>query len=285
MNQQDPNSAGLYSNLAKSHSRGDRTGRGLPVILINRADAVDRLAFQDAQLSKMGITYLRLEAFVPETLPESLGSSYWKKWRRPLRDEECAQFLSHAVAWEWVGENGPALIIEDDAVLTYTLPEILVNLENIVGMDHLSLEVRGRRKLVGKSVTPIGHGIGGHRLYLDRLGSAAYVLWPKGAKHLMERAQKGATSTDGIAQWSRKIRSFQADPACAVQLDIAKQYGLNPPSHLLRDASRSETLRIGSVSQRIRFIAAQTHKLMRLLRYGLVAERRKIALKPEFFDL
>lgn len=254
------------------------------VIVINKEDATDRLDFQTWQLGQMGFDFIRVDAFTPDSLPK-VRASYWKKWRRPLRPTECARLLSHGMAWDWVAENGPALIIEDDAVLARTVPDILQNLEQIDQIEYLSLEVRGRRKLLGKSAIPIGHGVASHRLYLDRLGSAAYVLWPKGAKKLIRRASKGAVSLDGIAQWAKTMKCYQADPACAVQLDMAASYGLSAPIESNSSTSKGTYRKALTISQTCRLFLAQTHKVWRLFRYGLVSERRKIELRPEFFDI
>lgn len=273
-----------FADISGSKNQSNSRLGGIQVIVINRDDRPDRMSFQEGQLERLGLTYLRLEAYTPETMPSAIKQSYWSKWRRPLTDEERAKFLSHSVAWDWVKKNGPALIIEDDAVLAHTVPEILLNLENIQRIDHLSLEVRGRRKLVGNASVPIGHGVASHRLYLDRLGSAAYVLWPRGAEVLISKSKNGVKSTNGMAQWSRGMRSYQSDPACAVQLDMAEQYGLTPPEELAQ-TKPARRLRVGTPVQRIRFILAQAHKLARRIRYSLVASRREIPLRPEFFDI
>ncbi len=252
--------------------------------MINCADATDRLDFQTWQLGEMGFEFIRVDAFTPENLPH-VRESYWGKWRRPLRPTERARLLSHGLAWDWVCENGPALIIEDDAVLARSVPEILQNLESVSDMEYLSLEVRGRRKLLGKTSIPIAHGIASHRLYLDRLGSAAYVLWPNGAKKLIRRAAKGAVSIEGIAQWARGMKCYQADPACAVQLDMASDYGLSAPIETQSQISLEQGRGNPSLMQTARLIWAQIHKVWRLARYGLISDRRKIELRPEYFDI
>ena len=256
----------------------------IQVILINKDDATDRMDFQTWQLGQMGFDFIKVDAFTPDNLPE-VRNSYWNKWRRPLRPAERARLLSHGMAWDWVAENGPALIIEDDAVLARSVPNILENLEQINDIEYLSLEVRGRRKLLSKTAIPIGHGVASHRLYLDRLGSAAYVLWPNGAKKLIRRASKGAVSLDGIAQWATSVKCFQADPACAVQLDMATEYGLSAPIESNSTTEKNAAPKALTIAQTCRLFLAQAHKIWRLCRYGLVAERRKIELRPEFFDI
>lgn len=254
------------------------------IILINKGDATDRLDFQTWQLGQMGFDFIRVDAFTPETLP-NVRESYWTKWRRPLQPRERARLLSHGLAWDWVAENGPALIIEDDAVLANSVPEILQNLESVSNMEYLSLDVSGRRKLLGKSGVPIGHGVSSHRLYLDRVGSSAYVLWPDGAHKLINRATKGAVNVEGMAQWARTMRCFQCDPACAVQLDMAGKYGLISPLEAQLDTDKDSGVRTLTIMQTSRLIWAQLHKIWRFARYGLIADRRKIDLRPEYFDI
>ncbi len=272
-----PRSAGRSKRVKKATTQ-------IPVIVINRADATDRLDFQNWQLSEMGCDFIKVDAFTPETLP-AVRESYWKKWRRPLKPTERARLLSHGMAWDWVSDNGPALIIEDDAVLARSVPDILQNLEVISDIEYLSFEVRGRRKLLGKLSIPIGHGVACHRLYLDRLGSAAYVLWPSGAKKLIRRASRGAVGIDGIAQWATNVKCYQADPACAVQLDMAAKYGLSAPIESASDTGKEPFHGRRTIMQTARLISAQIHKVWRLARFGLVADRRKIDLRPEFFDI
>ena len=268
-------------NQIKKLKKNDRK---FQVILINCSDSTDRLDFQTWQLGEMGFDFIRVDAFTPDNLPK-VRESYWNKWRRPLRPKERARLLSHGLAWDWVVENGPALILEDDAVLARSVPEILDNLESVDGIEYLSLEVRGRRKLLSKSSIPIAHGIASHRLYLDRLGSAAYVLWPEGAQKMINRVSRGAVCIEGIAQWARKMKCYQADPACAVQLDMAEKYGLSTPieAKSLSDAERFPQSQ--TIMQTVRLVTAQMHKVCRLLRYGLMSDRRKIELKPEYFDI
>lgn len=257
---------------------------GIKVIVINRADAVERLQFQTWQLRNIGLGFIRLDAYTPDTIPK-VNRAYWKSWRKPLRANQKARLLSHGLAWDWVVENGPALILEDDAILANSVPEILQNLEMITEMEYLSLEVRGRSKLLGKHSIPIGHGIASHRLYLDKTGTAAYVLWPSGAEKLIARASKGAVNMDGLAQWATKVKCYQVDPACAVQLDIAGKYGLNPPVDSPSQVSDEKFRNVFTVRQIGRLFRAQLHKVWRLARYGIIADRRKVELKPEYFDI
>jgi len=176
------------------------------------------------------------------------------------------------------------LILEDDAVLARSIPDILKNLESITVIDHLTLEARGRRKLLGKSHIPIGHGVSGHRLYLDKHGAAAYVLWPSGAQKLMKRTKRGAAPAEGMAQWAYTLASYQADPACAVQLDMAEAYGLVHDADALPINKAPKQPMPVTPGQQIRTSFSRLHKVWRAVRYSMSTTRRRVSVRPEFFD-
>lgn len=271
-------------SVPPKHVQAHDASKRLQIIVINMADAPERLAFQTDQLDRFGLPFLRLEAYTPDTLPKDIRRGYWKRWRHPLTPAARAKFLSHALAWDWVATNGPALILEDDVLLARSVPEILRNLESVTGMDHLTLETRGRRKLMAKAHIPIGHGVSGHRLYIDKFGSGAYVLWPEGARKLMARTARHAASTDGIAQWARDVRSYQADPACAIQRDMVENHGMEPyPGVETIKAPTNVPLPVTPMQQ-VRTNLARIHKLWRALRYSMSASRRRVIVRPEYFD-
>ena len=157
------------------------------VLIINLAIATTRMTFQAAQMMALSLTWERMEAATPETLPLPLDDSHWRRWERPMRATEIAGLASHCAAWERVRTaDAPHLIIEDDALLASGTPALLQESEDETGLDHVTLETRSRKKLVGRMHPnlPI------RRLYQDRTGAAAYVLWPSGAEKLLARADR-----------------------------------------------------------------------------------------------
>jgi GR25 family glycosyltransferase involved in LPS biosynthesis len=100
----------------------------------------------------------------------------WHRWQRPLRTTEMALCASHAAAWRRMLELGrPCLVLEDDAVLASETPGFLTGAEAVAGVDHISLETRARKKLVARR----SHGtLPMRRLYQDRTGSAASIIYP-----------------------------------------------------------------------------------------------------------
>ena len=122
------------------------------IIIINLDSAPERLHFQKWQMSHFGLEFERLKAVSVDELPRSLSERYWSTWERPLRLSERAALLSHRQAWSRVLRSGrPALILEDDAVLSAKLPGHLPELSSVPDAEHITLEVRGRRKLVSRN--------------------------------------------------------------------------------------------------------------------------------------
>jgi glycosyl transferase family 25 len=195
-------------------------------LVLNLAQETGRLAVQKAQLAALGLPWERIEATTPVTLARPPDDPYWARWQRPLRDTEKAVFESHRRAWEKVVALGdPCLILEDDALLAAGVPDLLAAVEGRDDIDHLSLETRGRRKLLAAPHTDLPI----RRLYLDRTGAAAYVLWPSGARYLLARTARAPALADGAICSAFGMRSFQADPALAIQIDQCARHGIPAP--------------------------------------------------------
>lgn len=244
------------------------------VLIINLATETKRMTFQVAQMAALGLAWERMEAVTPETLPIPLDDMRWRGWERSMRATEIAVLVSHCAAWERVRTaDAPHLIIEDDAFLAMEVPAFLHKAEDEAELDHVTLEVRNRRKLVGRRHPNLPM----RRLYQDRTGAAAYVLWPTGARKLLARASGRPGLADAVICAAYEMNSWQADPALAVQLDQCSVYGMAqpistessihpdppPPRHSLQLARR---------------IAGQLRMGIRFLSKSLVAERRRIVL-------
>ncbi|SMM97773.1 Glycosyl transferase, family 25 [uncultured Candidatus Thioglobus sp.] len=240
------------------------------------------MRFQEKQLKKLGIKYEILEAITPEKIYPELESSYWLKWQRPMTDVEKSIMLSHCMAWHKVKENNtPYLILEDDALLSLELPEFLSKVEKLSNIDHISIEVRSRKKLMHKKY----HAkLNIRRLYQDKTGAAAYILWPNGAKKLLDRSQKKSGLADAIICSTYNMISYQADPAFAIQLDQCRYYGidgykntgsLNPPFK----KTQFNLSVIKYLSFRFKRIYAQIRIGLRILLYISISDLKEPELK------
>lgn len=200
----------------------------MKIFIINLPNAIERREFQKSQLQKLGLDGEFLNAISINDIEQETYDKHYFDWQRPLRREEVACYYSHKSAWQKIIEsNKPALILEDDALLSIYVPELLKKLESRTKTDLINFEVRNRKKYVskdGESVTPGSRLL---RLYLDRCGAAGYILWPAGAHKLLEaEKQKGIALADAHITDCRDLLAYQIEPAAIIQLDQCCHYGV-----------------------------------------------------------
>lgn len=202
----------------------------MQILIINLPRHSDRLAFQKSQMDKLGLSFQLANAVDAATLPDATYNSLANTWERPLRQAEVCCFLSHRNAWQAVVDSGqPALILEDDAVLANHTPELLAELSKLKDIDLAVLEIRGRKKIMGKRTARITADFVVLDLFQDRTGSAGYALWPSGAQKLLDKANQGlAGPSDAFISSHYALRALQVEPAAIVQLDMCEHYGLRP---------------------------------------------------------
>lgn len=252
----------------------------ITALIINLAHATDRMAFMRVQMEALNLLWERIEAVTPDTLTPPKADPVWHRWQRPLRVTEMALCASHIVAWRQILDRGvPCLVLEDDAVLATTLPHFLNDVAGLQGIDHITLETRGRKKLVAR----IPHArVAIRRLYQDRTGSAAMVIWPSGAKKLLTYASQGAAPSDALISACPGLISYQADPALAVQLDQCSAYGISNAVQTISfiDMAQKPSLKhlsfVDRLWYRVRRVMAQIRMGMRMIARVGVATRRHV---------
>lgn len=201
----------------------------IPALVINLKRSADRLAFQQAQLADLGIVMERLDATSMEQLESDRYEALANGWERKLRPAEVACFLSHQSAWKHVAKSGHAhLILEDDALLSQHLPGLLTALaSNPVQAELITLETRSRKKLLGQGEHRVSAGFSLRKLYQDRTGAAAYILFPAGAAKLLQKSRSTAPGlADAFISSCYALNAWQVVTAAAIQLDQCEAYGL-----------------------------------------------------------
>ncbi len=246
-------------------------------LVINLDRAPLRLAFQEEQAKRLGFDLLRIPAVAAEAVSPPPSDPIWTRWQRPLRLVEMATLLSHRIAWQRVASGSdPMLILEDDAWL---MPQTRPFLERLasrdLALDYVSLETRGRRKILGARHPDLPVL---RRLWLDRSGAAAYVLWPSGARKLLRRAAQVPGLADAVISETVDLVRWQAAPALAIQMDMASRYGLTAP---IAVTSSISTVPLPSPARgvfRLRRIGAQVAMIPHFLRLLTGASRVDLRL-------
>jgi len=198
------------------------------IFIINLPSAIGRRKLQNAQLNKLGLEYKMLDATSIDDINEATYKKHYFDWQRPLRKTEVACYYSHRSAWNRVIKSEkPALILEDDAILSVHLPELLKSLSTIKNIDLVNLENRSRKKFVSRSHIDISCNSILLRLYQDRTGAAGYILWPSGANKLIQfEKNKGISLADAHITSCHSLKAFQVEPSPIIQLDQCRDYGV-----------------------------------------------------------
>jgi len=241
------------------------------IFVINLPDAVKRRKLQKDQLTKLGLEYKILNATSVEDISEATYKKHYFDWQRPLRKTEVACYYSHRSAWDRVIKIGePALILEDDAILSIFLPELLDSLNKIKSTDLINLENRSRKKFVARSYVNIECNSKLLRLYQDRTGAAGYILWPSGANKLIElEKNSGIGLADAHITSCHALKAYQVEPSPIIQLDQCRKYGVSNTYSL--------TVSKSTVSTRDNFRGGAYFILKRLL-YQLKLALRQLYL-------
>lgn len=200
--------------------------------ILNLPAAQERRNFQTQQAERLGLDAHFIDAQTPADIPDAFFQAHAFSWERPIKITEVACFLSHHRVWQQIAKSdGPALVLEDDAILARNTPTLLDWLNTLENVDHVSLETRQRKKLLGLNPkVPVGLSATLLPLLQDRTGAAAYVLWPAGARILLAKfEQQGMGLADAFISSTYQLQSWQTVPAFAIQADMARAYGTSCP--------------------------------------------------------
>ena len=261
----------------------------MDILIISLPNAKERRDFQQNQLSKLGLEFEFLDATSIHDLNEATYKKHYQDWQRPLKTTEVACYYSHRQAWDRVIQsNKPALILEDDALLSKCVPTLLKNPLSRKDADLINFENRARKKFVSRSGESITCNSKLLRLYQDRTGAAGYILWPSGAKKLIQcEEKKGIALADAHITACNNLIAYQVEPSPIIQLDHCEYYDIkNPISNNASDSSvSSHNNPKGGVFFWLRRIYSQVKLGIRQLFLVTFSTRRYIKIdKKGFYD-
>jgi len=261
----------------------------MQIFVINLPDAIKRRKLQKDQLTRLGLEYKILDATSIEDISEATYKKHYFDWQRPLRKAEVACYYSHRSAWEIVIRSGePALILEDDSILSIFLPELLDRLNRIKNADLINLENRSRKKFVSRSYVDIACNSKLLRLYQDRTGAAGYILWPSGANKLIQlEKNSGIGLADAHITACHSLKAFQVEPSPIIQLDQCIDYGIsNTYSHIVSKStvSTSDNYRGGTYFI-LKRLLHQVRLALRQLYMLTKSQRRYISIRNSDFNV
>jgi len=258
------------------------------IFVINLSSATERNMLQKNQLTELGLKYNILNAISAEDISKDTYKKHYHDWQRPLSKNEVACYFSHRSAWSRVIKSKkPALILEDDAILSIFLPELLDCLNKIKNTDLINLENRSRKKFVSRSYLDIVCNSKLLRLYQDRTGAAGYILWPSGAKKLIQfEINNGIGLADAQITSCHSIKAFQVEPSPIIQLDQCIDYGIeNSYTKVITKSTVSSNQNYkGGIYFIIKRLLHQIKLAFRQLYILTKSQRRYIEIKKSDFN-
>ncbi len=260
----------------------------MQIFVINLSSATERNMLQKNQLTELGLKYNILNAISAEDISKDTYKKHYHDWQRPLSKNEVACYFSHRSAWSRVIKSKkPALILEDDAILSIFLPELLDCLNKIKNTDLINLENRSRKKFVSRSYLDIVCNSKLLRLYQDRTGAAGYILWPSGAKKLIQfEINNGIGLADAQITSCHSIKAFQVEPSPIIQLDQCIDYGIeNSYTKVITKSTVSSNQNYkGGIYFIIKRLLHQIKLAFRQLYILTKSQRRYIEIKKSDFN-
>lgn len=239
----------------------------MKVLIINLEQSTERLAQQQRQFSRLGLSFERLPAVSTHDFNDEEYHQLAFSGQRPLKKAELACFLSHEKAWKYVlAENEPCAILEDDAVLVKDFACILAELKQ-QDIDFVNLEVHGRKKIVSSTeyFSILNKEYNLLRLFLDRSGTGGYVIYPSGAKILLDYMQQRPIGlADEFIHSCNELNRYQIEPAALLQSDKCEEYDV-PCDNILHSVISQVTLSVKTITS-LSLKEKLTFKTRRILR-------------------
>ncbi len=270
---------------------GGKAG-GLPpelALLINLPAAVERRAFQERQLQALAIPYRLLPATTVADVPAPEMERLRASWARPLRGAEVCCTLSHRRAWEEVVASGrPRLILEDDVILSRGIAALLAALLARNDLDYVQLETYALPKLLSRQSPRVeGTAFRLARLYRDRGGSAAYLVWPDAAARLLAATERRTPPADAAIDLAHDFPHHQVEPAAAVQAMFLAQaepaFRAVSPSHIAAAPLPAYPGPMSWLRHKGRRLAISLRLLVRRT-LAQEAERRRVHHPPDLYQ-
>lgn len=255
----------------------------VPVYIISLASAQHRRAFQEAQAQRLGFEPIWQAAVGVQDFSDEEFLQHAFRWQRPLKKTEVGCFLSHLRVWQRIAQSyGPAVILEDDVILSEQWYRDILTLGQTTCADYICLETWGK-KILGQSEC-VGD-LKMQWLHMNSAGAAGYLLWPSGAHTLIKRHQKnGAALADAFINEVRGWRAWQLVPANLVQMNVAVHFG--HPAPISTESLIAKEKHQPFYPNRLTFLRVKTRRVLGETRKAIIRiaywlkGREVVGLKP-----
>ncbi len=237
-----------------------------PAFYINLDTRLDRREHTERQLARIGLQAERVSAVTPADIPADRISAA----SRFMSATELACSYSHRKIWRMMVERelAGAIVMEDDALLSAAIPEVVATRDLAARCDALQFESHPTNALIGPP-TAAAAGVALHRLMSSSLGTCAYYITGKFAARMLERDDLDTLAVDRVlfGRGGGTIygsRIYQTVPALAVQLHMFAP-GQSTAGRSDLKPSRLSTARSSGLAARLDKIGLNASHLLRII--------------------
>jgi glycosyl transferase family 25 len=261
----------------------------MKAVYINLASAPERRRLMELQAERLSLEIERFAAVSVSDLQSEAPLGVERDALRRITEAELGCFLSHRTLWSRIVQtDAPCLILEDDVILSPKLPKLLSSAESLQGVEFLNLENWYTRRLLAKSPVALNQQLSMYRVFRDRNGSGAYILWPRGARRLLAGAAQISTAVDVYIHGLRGLQSFQVEPALAVQIQLMRRMGLSPPlgtPTTIQQMHNAATTTLTKIIAAIAFLSERIDRRLQRIVLWRRAEYRVVKMHKGDFEL
>lgn len=221
----------------------------MQIYYINLARRADRRTFMEDQFSRLGLAATRIEAVTPD----ELSAEDLDRWCNPARGRwhtppELCCSLSHLKATRTLqaSEHPYALVLEDDAVLSASLPRFLLAYDaESPPYDLVRIETSLERLRLKRGAGPDIGGVAICSSYSPTAGAAGYVVSRRAAGLASAGREMWLKPPDQVffnpyEPLPRRLVVRQTDPGLCIQTYLLEATGLpDLPSDLVGRNARA----------------------------------------------
>lgn len=196
----------------------------MPIYYINLASRTDRRDFMEEQFARLGLEATRIEAVTPADIPAEDIARYSDNTRPTFRKpNQLGCSMSHQKAWSAMLDAGDerAVIMEDDALLSASLPDFLADLDE-VSFDLLRFERSSRKVRMLPAVYHVDPSVALRPFRSTLGGSSGYILSARAARKLLDHPAMRTLAVDKFLyncmdEPGKGLVRYHTDPALCVQ--------------------------------------------------------------------
>ena len=260
------------------------------IFIINLESDRDRKEFMQKQLDYLQLNYDFIKASTPKDIKE-FYLSVKNSWQRLLKETEVACLHSHYRVWKKViNIDKPALILEDDVLISNKLKEIINYCKDLKNIDYINLESTGRKKYLNLksviSIPNIEYKI--YKMYIDRSGTGGYIIYPSGARKLVNKFKLNKLAPADAFMKESNLNMFQIYPIALIQQCQANIYNLDTPFETESNIFTKPSVKYDSfgiyMKLKINRLKAQLNQGVKLLKYFYRSKKVSIPIIKEDFD-